>query len=71
MHVIMAACNFSSQEYTPGKDDVANNINVVASAPAAAVWGQKAGVASEAPRMGSLGLAVGAAWFVMAVAMLL
>ena len=71
MHVIMDTCDFPSEGYTPGKDGAANNINVVASAPAVAVWGQKAGVASEASRKASFAAAAAAVWLVVGVAMLL
>ncbi|KND89664.1 hypothetical protein TOPH_05654 [Tolypocladium ophioglossoides CBS 100239] len=72
MHVIMSTCNFPPLDYTPSKDSEANNIDVVASAPSA-VWGQKAGVASEAPRTAGLGAAVvvAAVCFVMGAAVFL
>lgn len=45
MDVIMTTCKFSSEQYSPDKDKVVNNIQVQATPPKA-VWGQNAGVAS-------------------------
>ncbi|KAJ6780936.1 hypothetical protein PWT90_09184 [Aphanocladium album] len=45
MNVIMTTCKFASEQYSPDKDKVVNNVQVQATPPKA-VWGQNAGVAS-------------------------
>ncbi len=45
MDVIMTTCRFASEQYSPDKDKVVNNIQVQATPPKS-VWGQNAGVAS-------------------------
>ncbi|KAJ3497547.1 hypothetical protein NLG97_g1812 [Lecanicillium saksenae] len=45
MDVIMTTCKFASEQYSPDKDKVVNNVQVQATPPKA-VWGQNAGVAN-------------------------
>lgn len=45
MDVIMTTCKFTSEQYSPDKDKVVNNIQVQATPPKV-VWGHNAGVAS-------------------------
>ncbi len=60
----MSTCNFTPIEYTADKDRVVNNIRVHATAPAI-VWGENAGVTSDAAA--STGVCAFLVWLFAAV----
>lgn len=71
VEVIVSVCGFPPQQYSPDKDSLASSIHVQAAKPTANTGGAKLNEASRSIWSANVGLAAGAAGFVIGVLMML